>query len=796
MITETDGSRSGTVSLHGRASALAQVAGALDAAEQGQGRVLLVFGSPGLGKSSVLDEAVSRARGRGFRIGEGWAVPRDTPAPFDLVRELLHSLRGNGNGTSATATAAGLPDWLVAESRASLLSGFPRVGILPENDSSIEKRILSLFELERLLDGLSRQLLYAQLELALLNETSSSPLLLAIDDLHHADRESLEFLRELANRIGGRRVLLLTTADPEVAVDPHRTSLITALSKGPSAETISLPPLSIEETGECVRDLRPGVPPAPEYVQALHTRSKGVPAAIQLLARRYTGLPSGVDRSSAEVLPSAESTFQPSSLPDETLRILTYGAVIGRQFDSAVLGRTIHRRSGELIESLLAPLVDSGTLRRRSRGRYEFALPSVRQELYAKLTEARRRLLHRNVARALEVGARPLGPELFEIAWHYYMSGEPTPAIDFNRRAAELASRELAYDSARLYLERALDILRKLPTPQPEPDRAVRTSLGHVLGRLGRIEEAVQVMDSVRDTADVTPLGRSSLEYLFSVEVRPDLWTHAANARQVAERSLRAYRSTGTLRWLAVAQRGLGVATWSLSDPAAAEEHHRAAAALAHQAGDARLEGQSVLDRANLVRLLDPDGLALSRRLLTEATERFTASGDAEWLARAYMDRAAVLRELGRLADALADLSAASEQAGRTGSVPLQVWVETQTARILVEEGRTGRARKALEHLRQLAGSSPHREVEQQIAFITGMLQEREGRLDRARELYEQSLHLAADAGVTEEVAESHLRLAGLDEKTGRPEEAKRHRREADQLSGASPMARRGTRVG
>lgn len=796
MVTEGDGGRSGAVALHGRSSALARVAGALDAAEQGQGRVLLIFAGPGLGKSSVLDEAVSRARGRGFRIAEARAIARDTPVPFDLVRELLHSLRGDGGGPVPAAAETGLPDWLVAESHASLLLGFPRVGILPDEDSSIEKRILSLFDLERLLDGLSRQLLYAQLELALLNETSSSPLLVAADDLHHADRESLEFLRDLANRIGGHRVLVLATVDPEVAVDPHRTSLITALGKGPATETASLPALSVEETAECVRDLRPQAPPSTEYVQALHARSRGVPATIQLLARRYVALPSGPEPPSPEGLPSVESTFQPSSVPDETLRILTYGAVIGRQFDIAVLGRTIHRRSAELIESLLAPLVESGTLRRRPRGRYEFALPSVRQELYGKLTEARRRLLHRNVARALEVGARPLGPELFEIAWHYYLSGESSPAIDFNRRAAELASRQRAYETARLHLERALEILRTLPAPQSEPERAVRISLGHVLGRLGRIEEAIQVLDSVRDPTDVAPLGRSSLEYLFSVEVRPDLWTHAANARLLAERSARAYRSTGVLRWLAVAHRGLGVATWSLADPAAAEEHHRAAAALAHQAGDVQLEGQSVLDRSNLIRSLDPNGLAISRRLLTEAIERFTAAGSAEWLARAYMDRAAVLRTLGRLADALSDLTAASDQAGRTGSVPLQVWVETRTARILVEEGRTGRARKTLEHLRQLAGSSPRREVEQQIAFITGMLQEREGRLDKARDSYEQSLHLATEAGVPDEVAESHRRLAGLEEKMGRPEEAQWHRREAERLSGLPSVSGTGTGAG
>ncbi|MGA7845733.1 MAG: tetratricopeptide repeat protein, partial [Thermoplasmata archaeon] len=237
-----------------------------------------------------------------------------------------------------------------------------------------------------------------------------------------------------------------------------------------------------------------------------------------------------------------------------------------------------------------------------------------------------------------------------------------------------------------------------------------------------------------------------------------------------------------------VAHRALGVAAWSLADPSAAEEHHRAASELARLAGDPRLEGQSLLDRAHLVCLLDPNGLVLSRQLLGEAIQRFTASGDAEWLAKAYLDRSAVLRTAGRLSDALNDLTAAAEQASRSGSQALEIWVELRTARVLVEEGRTGRARKTLERLRQLAGESPRREVEQQLAFITGMLQEREGRLDKARALYEQSLALATEAGIPEESAASHRRLAQLDEKLGHSEEARRHLEEAERLAATAAL--------
>jgi tetratricopeptide (TPR) repeat protein len=459
------------------------------------------------------------------------------------------------------------------------------------------------------------------------------------------------------------------------------------------------------------------------------------------------------------------------------------------------MARTLHRRSGDVLEPLVSPLVERGLLRRVGNQRYEFASASVQQELYSKLPEGRRRLMHRNVARALEIGARPAGPELFEIAFHYHLAGETVPSVDYNRRAADLAARQYAYGDARVYLERALDSLWQLPSARPESERVVRIALGHVLSRMGMIAEAIQILEPLRDPTQTGPLGPSPLEQLFVPEVRPDLWVHAEKARSAAERSYRAYRTKGDLRWLAVAHRALGVAAWSLADPASADEHHEAAADLAHLAGDVQLEGQSLLDRAHLIRLLDPNGLALSRRLLTEAIERFTASGDAEWLARAYLDRSTVLRALGRLPDALNDLTAAGAQATRSGSRALETWVEVRTARVLVEEGRTGRARKSIERLGQLAGESPRREVQQQMAFVAGLLQEREGRADKARALFETSLALATEAGAPEEAAEIHRRLAELDEAAGRTEDAQRHREQAERLAGraAGSASGRGT---
>jgi tetratricopeptide (TPR) repeat protein len=769
------------VPLHGRSSDLALIAGAIDAVERGERGGIIVSGSTGMGKSALLAAAIHRARGRGFRVVSGRATPRDTAIPFDLMRGLLRPEVADGGDPVVLERLSGLPQPIGGGDDSGLVSDFPTVAVLPEEDAPVEKLILRLFDLEHSLIALSRRALFGQLEWALLGEPKARPALVVVDDLHHADRDSLEFLLTLLTSATAGRLLFLASVDAESSVAGPRGTLLEAFSQAPNTAAVLLSGLSLDDTAAFIRELRPDETPLPEYLLAIYRRSKGVPAAIESLTRRYREAPpsSGHD---VQTDGSPTIGFNPASFPEETQRILTYGAVIGRRFELAVLARALRRRAPDTLKIPLAPLLESGALRRRGGTGYEFASPSLRQELYSRLPEARRRLLHRNVARALELGARPAGPELFEIAYHYHLAGETVSSVDYNRRAAEVASSVYAYDEARVYLERALDSLGQLPSSKPESVRAVRVALGHVLSRLGKVAEARLVLDPLRDPTESGPVPPSPLEQLFVPDIRPDLWAHAVSARASAERSLRAFRTRGELRWLAVAHRALGVAAWSLSDPTAAESHHRAAAGLARVAGDARLEGQSLLDRAHLVRLLDPNGLALSRRLLTEAIERFTASGDAEWLTRSYIDRSSVLRGIGRLPDALSDLTSAAEQARRTGSQALEIWVQLRMARVLVDEGRTGRARKTLDRLGAIVGANPRREVEQQIAFISGLLQQREGRLDKARVLYEKSLALAIEAGTPEEAADSHKQLAELDTQVGRPEEARRHLDEAERL--------------
>jgi hypothetical protein len=332
---ESDRSRSNAAPIHGRSSVLALISGALDGVERGKGRVISIFGPTGIGKSTVLGAAIRLAKSRGYRVAEARAIPRDTPVPYDLVRDLLPLAAGQDSDSDAKASALGLPPWLVLGDQTSVVSGFPTVAVLPEGETPVENRILTLFEVERSMIDLGRRLLHAQLERVLLKDSQTTPVMITVDDLHHTDRDSLEFLRSLAAGIQDRRLLLVATLDSNASSGGMRDALIESITKGPSVEAVQLSGLSVNETAEVIRDTRPDPPPPPEYVQAVHERSKGVPAAIQQLARRYRESIPPPEKSNEEGGVPGGASVGLGSFPDETVRILTYGAVGGGPVDIA-----------------------------------------------------------------------------------------------------------------------------------------------------------------------------------------------------------------------------------------------------------------------------------------------------------------------------------------------------------------------------------------------------------------------------------------------------------------------------
>jgi predicted ATPase len=297
-----------------------------------------------------------------------------------------------------------------------------------------------------------------------------------IEDIHWADKSSLEFLEILTARMASSRLLLVLTSRPlDDAAGTH-------LAHVPNVEVRRL---NGETIAALVEQMDPGHLIDAATRDAVVIRAEGNPLFAEqlvLLAFRAQS-----EQRSGDVL------TLPSSLNDSLLAhldrlgalrpVAQAAAVIGREFDRRILAEILGIASAELSTSL-AGLVTSGTLNPiagEAQEVYTFRHSLIRDAAYHSLLKGRRAAIHMRAATVL-VSNYPFTvesqPEL--VAQHYQEAGQLTEAIHWWTKAGELASRQsTTADSIRL-LERAWALCARLKN-----DAAAAVRKAEVLNLLG-----------------------------------------------------------------------------------------------------------------------------------------------------------------------------------------------------------------------------------------------------------------------------------------------------------------------
>lgn len=466
------------VTLVGRGDAVASLQRALGAARAGDGRLVLVAGDAGMGKTTLLETLGPAARDGGAALlwATGWEG-LGAPAFWPWIQVLR---------------AAGLE-----------LPG-------PDRDAGAEEARFRLFD--AVCSGL-RAL------------ATTRPLVIVLDDLHWADAGSLRLLHFAAGDLR-RAPVLLAGAYRDVEVDGTETGdLLAAMT----AQRIQLRGLDRRAVGELLAATAGQEPPA-ELVSAVADRSGGNPLFVQELARLLaaqgaptagrasvagSGLASGAGAATAvpdSIRPVLARRLARLSQPCQTL--LTTAAVIGGSFGVDVLAPA----SGEAPAAVLALLDEAVRARlvvEEGLGHYGFGHALVRDTLYSGVPLDGRVGLHRQVGEALEAAGG--SDRLAELAHHFLEAapgGEVARAVDYAERAGRRALELLAYEEACALFSRALDALRLTAVDQEHRLRLVlglgdaRTRAGDQAGARAAFGEAAGL---ARETGDAEGLAQAAL---------------------------------------------------------------------------------------------------------------------------------------------------------------------------------------------------------------------------------------------------------------------------------------------
>jgi DNA-binding CsgD family transcriptional regulator len=477
----------------GRESELRQLQGAFEAAASGDGRLVLLVGEPGIGKTALSDQFcrfVSSAGGKslvGHCYEEGSFRPPYQPF-VEVFGTYLQGLDTESLRAELGSSAADLAR-IVPTLRERLQVSPPPPGD-PEEDRW--------------------RLLQAATDL-MRRAAEHQPLLVVLEDLHDADRSTLDLLLYLARNLHGSRLLLVGTYR-DVAVDRAHplAAALTELHRGSNVVRIQLRGLCTDEVQQLMAATSQQMIPQP-FAELVQRQTEGNPLFVRetlrfvidtgLVERRDGTLRRVGDQTLASRIPEGLRDAvgkRLSRLSESTNRILSVASIIGREFQLDVLRQVIDSPEDEL-EAALDEAVTAGIIEERSAVGatllYRFNHAFFRQTLYDEIVGPRRIRLHQQVALALEdVYVRRVDEHAAELAEHFSFYSDAlqlAKAVHYGQVAAKRAMNVFAYGDAARLADRAL-VVQDLVDPDNAAQRCdLLLALGDALWPAGETDRVI-----------------------------------------------------------------------------------------------------------------------------------------------------------------------------------------------------------------------------------------------------------------------------------------------------------------
>lgn len=477
----------------GRDGEYAWLVSHVEEAIAGRGGVAVVAGEAGLGKTRLVQEVVDYACRRGVITLEGRCFELGSTLSYQPFIQTLRDYLPTADAQHLRQ----IPSvWLaeVARLLPELSEVFPdvppNVRLPPEHQKS------------RLFEGVAQFIVHISQE---------QPLVIFLDDLHWADRSTLELLHYVARRIATEKVLVIGTfRSEEVGEDHPLAGLLRGMSREQKLIRLDLPLLSEEAVTELIAQMSHSSAGGRLFSRRIYRETEGNPLFIVAILQNLfeEGVlyvneegewstdydASTVDYAELMIPPTIREVIEArlARLDEESRRLLAMASVVGQEFDPDCLRVASSRTEEELFGTL------DGLLRRRliqeeSGGRgYRFDHPKVREVAYVGLDAPQRAALHRRVGEAL-LRLRGKDPAASaELAYHYHQGGHLAEAVRFAIRAGEHALRLYAGQEAASHFENALKWTEEADVTLDEKELAlIHFNWGEALRRSGRFDEAM-----------------------------------------------------------------------------------------------------------------------------------------------------------------------------------------------------------------------------------------------------------------------------------------------------------------
>jgi DNA-binding CsgD family transcriptional regulator len=417
---------------------------ALESAKDGAGRIVILSGEPGMGKSRCAEELARHTGERdGVSVVYGHCLESLSTPPYwpwyECLNECIRTWTDDDVveklGRHASIVAELLPDLR------ERIDGLPKPALIIGNEAAQCRLFDVMCEFIR----------------DLANRT---PLMLVLEDLHWADIQTLQFLEFLADRIASIHVLVIgTVRDNEESHNRRLSSMLGGLIRSSAFERISLKGFSDADAGEYLDGMLQ-TPIAISTRNRVLVSAEGNPFFLAQMARQL------IDDPDSESIPEGIREAigrRLDRVSEETNALLTLAAVIGREFTIEKLLLVHLKLDEDSCLDLLTDAVQTGVIEelQNGYGAYRFTHALIQETLIEEIPASRQTRMHADIAVAMETFYGESTEEHAAELLYHFAKGRSligcSKAIRYATRAGNQALSIFAVDEAVRHFSTGLD---------------------------------------------------------------------------------------------------------------------------------------------------------------------------------------------------------------------------------------------------------------------------------------------------------------------------------------------------
>ena len=437
----------------GRQQEMGELKAALEDALSGRGRLVMLVGEPGIGKTRTAQELATYAGMRGAQVLWGRCYEEHGMPPYWPWVQAIRSYVRDGD-----------PEQLRSEMGAGAAD-------IAEVVSDVRERLPDLQSPPELEPEQARFRLFDSVTTFLKSAGQAKPLVLMLDDLHWADKPSLLLLEFLARELSGARLLIIGTyRDMELSRQHPLAESLGGLNRERLFQRVLLRGLSQEDVRRFI-EIASGVAPPAGLVEAVHTQTEGNPLfvteVVRLLVQEREMAPEQANTRESWTVRIPEGVREVigrrlNRLSQRCNETLTMASVIGREFELRQLVPLVEDMSEDRLREVLEEALGSRVIEELPQvvGRYQFTHALIQETLSEELSTTRKVRLHARIAEMLEeIYGDDAQSHAAELAHHFSQAEAVTGAeklVRYSLLAGERALASDAYEDAVTHFERGL----------------------------------------------------------------------------------------------------------------------------------------------------------------------------------------------------------------------------------------------------------------------------------------------------------------------------------------------------